>query len=321
MCMSLIAGLGTAAVGAMSARSAARSQEQAGRAQLDTMRGIRDENLGIGQNVLARQMGLASGAQGQQSRIATNAAGRQMGFINQSLGGQIADLRGAVNEFRPYAQTGRAANNALAYELGMGSMPSNYRGFQETPGYGFRRDEALRGAEGSAAASGMLMSGATLRDLSGIAGGIADQAYGQHMAHLQGVTDRGMGAASGIAGLRATMAQARANAGAQRAGVSGNMGQNLINIAGAGAGAQQNALGQFAANAFGTNNAYGQGAMTAQANIGGAQASGAIGMHNALMQGLGTGVGLWNYRRTLQPRAQTVPAQSVANAASGWGEY
>jgi hypothetical protein len=328
MCVSLIAGLGTAAVGAMSANRAARAQSQAAQSQLDTMRDVRDENLGIGQNVLNRQMTLADQTAAQQRQAAMGMSGNQMDLINQALRGQIADYRGAADQFRPFARSGRQANNALAYEMGFGEMPNNYRGFQETPGYAFRRDEALRGAEGSAAASGMLMSGQTLRDLAGTAGGIADQAYGQHVANLQGITDRGMAAAGGIAGLRAAQAQARAGASAQRLGVSGGLGANLMGIAGARGGSMQNALGQYAANAFGANQNYGAGAMTAQANMGGAQASGFMGMHNALMQGVGTGAELYSYLNNVRRPGQAgaagaagVPAQSVANAASGWGMY
>jgi hypothetical protein len=322
MCISLIAGLGTAAVGAMSARNAARSQERAAGQQLSTARDIRDENMGIGRNVLAQQLGSISDAQRQQMIAATGSVPGQMSAINQSLRGQIANLRGAANEFRPYAQTGRQANNALAFELGLGNRPSNYAGFQATPGYEFRRDEALRGAEGSAAASGMLMSGQTLRDLSGIAGGIADQAYGQHMGHLQGITDRGFAAAGGIAGIRGAQAQARANAGAQRLGVRSNAAQNRINIAGAGAGARQNALAGFAANAFGANNAFGQGAMNAYANMGNAGAAGSMGMQNALMQGLGVGAELYGYRQSRLPQQQQVAPTSASNGSAWWqGTY
>jgi len=95
---------------------------------------------------------------------------------------------------RPYRQDGRKYRNALNFENGIGARPSNYAGFQGTPGYQFQLAEGLDAAESGAAARGGLMSGAALQALQARGNGLASMEYGNYLNRLGQGVDRGIGA-------------------------------------------------------------------------------------------------------------------------------
>ena len=72
---------------------------------------------------------------------------------------------------------------------------------RSTPGYQFRMDEALRGVNANAYASGQGNSGATLRALQKTSQGLADQMFNTHLAQVSSVADRGSQAKSALAGV------------------------------------------------------------------------------------------------------------------------
>lgn len=91
--------------------------------------------------------------------------------------------------YDPYYQTGTAASNRLAELMGIGgntgaegygSMMKNFSmaDYQQDPGYQFRLQEGLKQLQGSAAARGGLLSGATQRGTQKYAQNVASQEYG-----------------------------------------------------------------------------------------------------------------------------------------------
>lgn len=129
------------------------------------------------------QMGFAHDARNRAVDLAKRTARKQSGYYN------------------PYYERGNAAGEALAWELGTGERPEDYRGFEETEGYKFRRQQGQDAIDASAAAKGGLFSGATLKDSMEFATGLADQSYNKHLDRLTGQDRQGMQAANALANI------------------------------------------------------------------------------------------------------------------------
>lgn len=96
--------------------------------------------------------------------------------IEQAIALQERQMRLAKQQFTPYAQAGTEALGQ--YQGNIGNQPT----YQNTlanlvndPGYQFRLQQGQQTLENSAAARGNLLSGATLKDLTGYAQGMASQ--------------------------------------------------------------------------------------------------------------------------------------------------
>lgn len=100
-------------------------------------------------------------------------------------------LRG---DLQPFRQAGERGVDALMTEMGLGadgsyappaapdySLRALSSGFEASPGYQYMVDEMMRGVNNSAAARGMTMSGATLKELQRNAGQLANQDYWQYV--------------------------------------------------------------------------------------------------------------------------------------------
>ena len=77
----------------------------------------------------------------------------------------------------------------------------------QDPGYQFARDQAVDAVQKSAAARGTLLTGGTLRDLAGYAGGLASQRYGDIFNRNLQLANLGYDAASRQAGLGSSYGQ------------------------------------------------------------------------------------------------------------------
>ena len=99
----------------------------------------------------------------------------------------------------PWAASGTSAQNALAFEMGVGTRPTDYRGFEETPAYKFQLDQGLGSVNALAGARGGLNSGRTMQDLAKFNQGLASQEYGNYLDRLRGMSSTGMTAATGAA--------------------------------------------------------------------------------------------------------------------------
>lgn len=127
---------------------------------------------------------------------AANAAGQ--GFANGSQA--ITDGRNNANaQMQPYAAGGGAAFQGLQGLMGLGGDPNSaMQALQNSPGYQFRLGEGLKGVQGSAAARGMLGSGATLKGLTQYGQNFASNEYDKRFQQLQGVSQMGMNASGQI---------------------------------------------------------------------------------------------------------------------------
>lgn len=150
-----------------------------------------------------------------------------------------------TDRFKPFLDAGLRGGAAYQYELGLGDRPDNYAGFQNTPMYQHVFDQGISAIDNSAASSGNLFSGATMRRAQEYGTGLANQEYGNHLNRLAGLGAQGQAAA----------------------GSQANAGANFLQAG---------------------NNAY--------ANMGNAQAAGAIGQANAWNNGINNALGIWNYQ-------------------------
>jgi hypothetical protein len=93
--------------------------------------------------------------------------------------------------------------------------------FQESPGYQFSKDQALKMAESGAAARGGLVSGRTLKELSKYGSGLASQEYGNYFNQVGSLAQLASpyystyasmpwNLAQGLAGGETAMGQAKA---------------------------------------------------------------------------------------------------------------
>lgn len=126
----------------------------------------------------------------------------------------------ALSRYAPYAQTGRTANRMIQDVMG-----GDYSSFYESPDYQFRLNEGRDLREGSAAAKGMLLSGATLKDLDRYGQGLASTEYGNWYNRIAGQQGLGANVAGAQAGIDQNTARSVADTelGAAGARASGYM--------------------------------------------------------------------------------------------------
>jgi hypothetical protein len=133
--------------------------------------------------------------------VASNAAS-QAAQANNGLESSIYNQNSA-NE-QPYIQSGDAANTALQGFLGIGGNPqasqAALNNYLNSTGYQFNLNQGLDATQTSAAAKGLLGSGATLESLDTYATGLADSYGQQYEGDLQSVVNTGAGAANALAG-------------------------------------------------------------------------------------------------------------------------
>lgn len=239
MCISGLLGLGTAIIGGSSASEAADSQEAFGQKQLDVQKQMFDETsenfaphrevgldylnalryelLGgevptFGGNALSVSETVTPGAM-QQVQIGggrAEAIGYERGpsTTTYNVGGQTFNDRASADQY--------AAQNST------GGTP--YGGYEMTDAYKFQLDQGQKAIDNSAASSGGLFSGATLKAQQQLGQGIAAQGYDNYLNRLT------TGAASGQAA-----AANQANAGANYATGASNAYANMGNAQAAGA--------------------------------------------------------------------------------------
>lgn len=183
-----------------------------------------------------------SAALGYQS--AGNAADAQAGAARQAADLQREMFYQNRADMMPGIEAGNRAREAYMYELGIGAHPTNYRGFQATPGYEFMAYEANKANNRAASASGRLDSGATRKAAMRYGNSLAASEYGNHLTRLAGGMASGANTTNALASLGASSAANQGNAlmSAGTARASGYMGQanalgnGLTDLAGIGTG-------------------------------------------------------------------------------------
>ena len=176
--------------------------------------------------------GLLSG--GLSAWGANKGADEMADAIEQAVQLQQEQMRLARQQFSPYAQAGR--ESLTQYQDNIGNQPT----YQNTlanlvndPGYQFRLQQGQNTLENSAAARGNLLSGATLKDLTGYAQGMASQ-------EGQAAFSRDMNAFNNTQNQLANLMQQGYNASGQIVGTGQAMTNNLANLAMQGGANQSN---------------------------------------------------------------------------------
>lgn len=131
--------------------------------------------------------------------------------LNTSLGGEAV---GAINQgvaaYDPYTQGGANAQKLYDDYLGINGKDAQsaaMQAYQDSPVLQRQIDQMQRTVERSASARGGLMSGAVMQELQRNAQGLASQDYFKNLGAIGESANRGLNAASGVAGLRGQQAQ------------------------------------------------------------------------------------------------------------------
>lgn len=297
MCFSAIATIGAGLMGMSSANRAADAQtrasddalaaQQAGAAQAtNTLLGGQDRVL----------QALNHG--GIQSRDNIH-NGYQIGVNALNTGYQNAS-----GQLNPIAQRGDTAGAAYDYNLGIGSRPEGYTGYENTAYQNYIMGQSRDAIDGSAAARGGLFSGATLRAQQENATGLAGQFYGDYMNRLDGVSQGGIAARGALAGMDVAQGNALAN-------LAGTRGANLSNLNTNLAGDRASVRGNTTAGIANIQSGMGAAGAEAAYGRGNAQAAGAIGAGNALSGGIQNALGAYNYNQYMNAAS--------GSGAGGWG--
>jgi hypothetical protein len=203
-----------------------------------------------------RQQQAAQQAAAMQQQTTQQALTQQQGATDQQLNLLTQIYNQQRQDGAPYRAAGQQGIGQFAAQVG--------NGFQQSPGYQWTQDEAMRGVMANQSARGLVNSGSTLRALQDRSANLANQEYGNYMNRLAALSGIGQTAA----------------------------GQGMS--AGQGYGAQAgNALGQNA-NAFNSLLTQGVGAGNNYLTQGaGAAASGQVQGANALMGGANALLSYW----------------------------
>lgn len=176
--------------------------------------------------------GLASG--GLSAWGASKGADAMADAIEQAVMLQQEQMRLARQQFTPYAQAGR--ESLTQYQGNIGNQPDYQNvlaNLVNDPGYQFRLQQGQETLENSAAARGNLLSGSTLKDLTGYAQGMASQ-------EGQNAYSREFNAFNNTQNQLANLMQQGFNASGQITGAGQAMTNNLANLAMQGGANQSN---------------------------------------------------------------------------------
>ena len=278
---------------------------------------------------LSAILGAGTALIGASSANKASSAQKQAAQDQTALQSRIYDE--TVQRFDPFYNSGLTAQNALAYELGLGAAPTiggSPLSIETitTPGtytenqFPAEDDQANRNARWAQYGGGgsygepttqYRVGGrtfATLADAQAYANANATGGtqYGGYEATpgYQFQLDQGIGAIDASAASRGGLFSGATMQAAQTYGqglANQNYGEYLNRLTGQATSGQAAAGNQAAA---GQN--YATGASNALANYGNAAAAGAIGVGNALNAGINNGLGIWQYQNALaQPSTPT----------------
>jgi hypothetical protein len=191
----------------------------------------------MGRLAAMQQMASAQDYQKQIGQTLLGGQGQALAAIGQAEPQRLAALQGgydkaqkayqdAQGRYAPYAATGLEAWNRYADAAGVYGKEGADRAagnFQASPGYQWNVNQALDQTQRAAGAAGELYSGNTAAALQDRASNLANQEYQTYVGNLQGVSDRGYGAASAQAGLDQGLGGIGYQHGSDVAGVHGDI--------------------------------------------------------------------------------------------------
>jgi hypothetical protein len=189
--------------------------------------------MGFLSGLLGLDAGKATMKAAKQNRTEIDALGsRGFGYIDQGENRSQAALNQAAGLYDPYAGAGAHASDMYANATGLNGATGSdaaRAAFRAGPGYDFRVDEAMRGAERAASAGGMLASGNLMADMLARGQNLADQEYGSWLDRLGSQAGQGLQAAQGKSGTLKNLSDLYQATSGQRLGldnaiVAGRMG-------------------------------------------------------------------------------------------------
>lgn len=208
---------------------------------------------------------IAAGSQlisGSMSANAANhAANTQANAARDAQQTQLQMYNQTRSDLAPYLSTGTGALSQLASMFGIGNggpsagtAQGAMSALQNYPGYQFQYDQGLQGLDRSAAARGLLLSGAQLKDAQTFGQGQAQSAWGSYLSQLNNLSSVGenAGAMVGNNGLATGQGIANSQLAQGQAQAAGIVGQNNAQQQGF-QGALNNALFAYAQNNNGDN--------------------------------------------------------------------
>lgn len=150
------------------------------------------------------------GARNESDRYRQSLNNRTLN-LDTSLGQQSVEaINQGVAAFDPYTQGGSNAQKLYDDMTGVNgpeAQAAAQASYQSSPALQYQMDQMQKATERSAAARGGLMSGGVLQELQRNAQGLASQDYFKNLGAVGESANRGLNAASGVAGLRGQQAQ------------------------------------------------------------------------------------------------------------------
>src|SRR5882724_11841414 len=171
-----------------------------------------------------------------QSYAASKAADAQTAAADKAIALQQGQYQQTRSDLDPYRQIGRTASDQLSSRIGELTTPitMDQATLEKTPGYQFNLTQGQRAVTNSAAARGLVSSGAALKGAATFATGLADSTYQQQFNNaqtnqanaynrLKALVDTGENASAqtGTAGTAAANTAAGAQIGAGNAQAAG----------------------------------------------------------------------------------------------------
>lgn len=264
MCLSAVLGVGSALIGASSASKAAKAQTAAANNQIALQKEMYDETTARFEPFYQQGQDYSNALRfellGGQRPVFGGAAGTPLTVNQLSTPGTMQQITtgGGRGEETTNAYTGgttsynvggqsfndRAAADAYAAANATGGTGGQeYGGYEMSDGYKFQLGQGQQAIDSSAASSGGLFSGSTLKAQQKYGQGIAAQGYDNFLNRLT----------SGAAGGQAAAAN-QANAGANYASGAGQAYANIGNAQAAGAIGVGNSLQNGLQNGIGLMN-------------------------------------------------------------------
>lgn len=188
------------------------------------------------------------------SSAASDAAGAQADAARSAAGMQMDQFRQTREDLAPFRALGTKGGDEIVNRLKELTAPftANQATLEATPGYQFTRDQGLKSVQSAAAAKGLGLSGAALKEAARFATGLADNTLKTQFDIDQ--TNKN-NAWNKLLGLTQVGANAAANTGQLGVQAAGNAGNNLTSGANA---AAAGTVGSTNAIVGGLNNAVNQ---------------------------------------------------------------
>jgi hypothetical protein len=114
-------------------------------------------------------------------------SGQQAGAANNATDNTRQQFEETRADYAPWRDAGKLALSQQTDLLGLNGADKQtnaFTQFRADPGYNYTVDQAVQGVDRSAAARGLLTSGATIKAIQDRAANLADQGYGNYFNRL-----------------------------------------------------------------------------------------------------------------------------------------